>query len=79
MTVKVEREVEDFGFKYRENCCKCGTPTQYWYTANDVACCPPCAEVSEPEDMPTKRQWLEAQGCKLAPDWVPNVEKRKTA
>ena len=52
MTVKVEREVEDFGFKYRENCCKCGTPTQYWYTANDVACCPPCAEVSEPEDMP---------------------------
>lgn len=59
-----------------EPCCLCKSKTQYWYHPNDVALCPACAEKSCDSDIPTKLEWLNANGAKeRSPDWMPNVEK----
>lgn len=43
-----------------EACAFCRAPTRYWYTAKDVAVCPGCAETHEATDVPSKREWINA-------------------
>ena len=44
-----------------EVCVFCRTPTRYWYTPSDVACCQNCAKEANPEDVPTKEQWCRRE------------------
>ena len=59
-----------------EHCCLCKAPTHYWYLPNDVAVCQTCAETACDSDIPTKLEWLNAEGAKeRSPGWSPHVEK----
>lgn len=48
---------------FLENCCFCRKTTRYWTNlvsrkpGDQVACCPECAKVAEPDDVPTKEVW----------------------
>lgn len=56
--IKVSLEPKDLRGYPAEHCFNCAAPTRYWYVSRDVACCPDCARVIRPADVPTKRQWL---------------------
>lgn len=59
-----------------EHCCLCKAPTRYWYLPNDVAVCQTCAETACDSDIPTKLEWLNAEGAgERSPGWAPHVEK----
>lgn len=47
----------------QENCCKCRTPTRFWYGegASNVALCPSCADKYTIDDLPTKKEWCESE------------------
>jgi len=58
-----------------ETCALCSEPTRYWYNPNDVAVCQSCAQNACDSDIPTKLEWLTANGAKeRSADWAPNVE-----
>lgn len=57
--VKHEVGVEDLASI--ERCCFCREATRFWYLPNDVACCKSCAEKAEPEDVPTKQEWIRRE------------------
>ena len=61
MTVEVTKEPE--GNWPLENCCICRSPTLYWYGTGErnVALCQWCADLVEPDELPTKAQWVEAE------------------
>lgn len=46
-----------------ERCCKCRTPTRFWYGegAANVALCQRCAEQYELKDLPSKKDWYESE------------------
>lgn len=44
-----------------ERCCFCRVKTRFWYTPNDVACCPDCAHRAKPEDVPDKKTWMRRE------------------
>lgn len=44
-----------------ETCCFCKQPTRFWYTPKDVACCPICAQIHSPEEVPSKEEWMQSQ------------------
>lgn len=62
-----------------EKCTFCEKPTKYWYTPKDVAVCPNCAETHNPQDVPTKREWLNANLLKgqtaLPKGWKCNADR----
>ncbi len=62
-----------------EPCAFCCKPTRYWYTPKDVAVCQACAEIHTPEEVPSKRDWLVANGAKLPEDWKCNADRRNAA
>ena len=41
-----------------ERCCLCRTPTRFWFTPKDVACCPECGATATPDMLPSKTEWL---------------------
>jgi hypothetical protein len=71
MTIEVKQEPTNhpaaaFNVHELELCCFCWKPTPFWARAeevdenghaNDVACCPPCAETHEPSELPSKEAW----------------------
>lgn len=50
-----------------EHCCFCGKPTRHWTNLPDrtpgaqVACCQACARLHEPQEVPTKDAWCDAE------------------
>ena len=48
------------GWEVAEKCCFCNTPTRYWYTIKDVAVCQSCAQVKSHQEVPSKRDWCNA-------------------
>jgi hypothetical protein len=48
-----------------EACCFCHQPSAHWTDLPDrtpgqqVACCPGCADIFEPDVVPTKREWRD--------------------
>ena len=50
-----------------EHCCFCDYETMYWTAlpkrkpGDQVACCQACAKKHEPEEVPTKDAWFEAE------------------
>lgn len=67
--VEIEEEPEDMNLRgpdrlLCERCCFCRRPTRFWtlpVTSASVACCPPCAKVAEPKDLPKKRDWFKRE------------------
>lgn len=59
----------------REHCAFCGESTNYWYVPNDVPVCLDCAGKRIPSDVPSKRDWLVANGSKLPVDWKCNADR----
>jgi hypothetical protein len=55
--IRVKRQPEPPPY---ENCCFCFTPTPFWYTPKDVACCPACAATHQPKDVPDKETWVRS-------------------
>ena len=51
-----------------ENCCFCRTSTAFWYLPKDVAVCPQCAEIANPEDVPDKETWCRHEAIAEASD-----------
>ncbi len=43
-----------------ERCCFCRTPTRYWHTPKDVAVCPSCSTQHSESEVPSKRDWINA-------------------
>lgn len=67
MSVLTEMEPDAVGFWGMERCCFCRTQTSHWttqagkVTGGSVACCPKCALVAEPADVPTKAEWCRRE------------------
>lgn len=59
--IEVQQEKPQPSYFELENCCFCRKPTPFWYTPNDVACCPACAEFADAQDVPTKAVWLRRE------------------
>lgn len=65
MAIPIEREPKEFLFAPLECCCFCHQPTSFWTTLNSrgpgqqVACCPGCAGIFEPEVVPSKDEWWD--------------------
>lgn len=49
-----------YGSPY-ERCAFCRIETDYWYQPNDVAVCHICAKFANPEDVPTKKDWVRKE------------------
>lgn len=66
-----------------ESCAFCKAPTRYWFSPKDVAVCQSCAEKHEACEVPTKREWLNANrevGQELLPaGWQCNADRRAAA
>lgn len=66
-----------------EPCCFCSAPTRYWFAPKDVAVCQACAEKREADEVPSKREWLNANrrpGEPVLPaDWKCNADRRAEA
>lgn len=51
----------------QECCCFCREKTRWWTDmperkpGEQVACCPKCAKVATPEDLPTKEAWCRRE------------------
>jgi hypothetical protein len=41
-----------------ERCCFCRLKTPWWFAEKDVPVCKPCAAEHEPEDVPSKAEWM---------------------
>jgi len=54
--LKLTQEPENSG-PY-EDCCFCQKPTNLWFTPKDVAVCRSCGDDHEPEDVPSKEEWI---------------------
>lgn len=61
----------------KESCALCTRPTNYWYEPRDVAVCQECAKTASVADVPTKREWLIANGDTLPESWVCDADKRR--
>ena len=64
-----------------EPCAFCATPTRFWFAPKDVAVCESCACLHDAGDVPSKRDWLNAQriaeGKAMLPgDWQCNADRR---
>jgi len=69
MTIQIENENDPQAtFRDLEHCCFCDKPTPYWHKPKDVAVCPSCAAVNDPEDVPSKADWCAAHKSKH-PSW----------
>jgi len=71
MTIAIEHDGSGPG-SIKENCCKCRTPTPYWTGtgAANVALCPACAGIYEEKDLPTKKEWCDAEKKRMpTPAW----------
>ena len=60
-----------------EPCALCTKPTNYWYEPHDVAVCPECAKTASVADVPSKRDWLIANGDSLPVGWMCAADKRR--
>lgn len=60
VVISVERESEELPPPY-ESCCFCDRPTPFWDTTKDVPVCPCCAEARQPEEVPSKEQWVRGE------------------
>lgn len=58
MGIPVESEPMGLG-TVLERCFRCAMPTSFWYRPNNVACCPDCALLLTPEQVPTHEQWMK--------------------
>lgn len=58
-----------------EECCICGTKTDYWSLDKDVPLCPKCAATNNINSIPSKRDWLISLGYQLPTNWKADVEK----
>lgn len=47
------------GLAYREQCCFCDQPTNYWCTEKDVAVCQTCASTHTVAQVPSKKAWCD--------------------
>lgn len=91
--IPIEHEDEDApGWIGLENCCFCFVNTPMWTVLQDrtpgqqVACCEKCAQIHNPEEVPTKREWCDSVDAQ-PPRWVgafsdqwnstPNTKHRK--
>ena len=63
MSVEVHKEPANMDCWPKENCCVCRLPTAYWYGTGplNVALCQACAIRAEPDRLPTKAQWMDAE------------------
>jgi len=61
--VEVHKEPDSMDCWPPEHCCVCLAPTSYWFGTGplNVALCPTCATQAEPDKLPTKAQWIEAE------------------
>ena len=63
-----------------EPCAFCKSPTHLWFRPKDVAVCVSCAEVREPEEVPSKRDWINANrrpGQAMLPEgWQCDADRR---
>lgn len=46
------------GLSGLESCCFCWENTPFWHVPKDVAVCLDCAKTHDPEDVPTKEEWV---------------------
>ena len=72
MSIEIEHDGSEPG-DVQENCCKCRTPTRYWYGkgAANVALCPRCADEYTIADLPTKKEWTDAERARMPrPFWT---------
>lgn len=61
MGLQLTREPESLSDKGSERCCFCREVTPYWYQPKDVAVCKGCAPYANPEDVPSKKDWLRRE------------------
>ena len=63
MTVEVYKESAGMNYCPAEACCVCRAPTRYWYGSGvlNVALCQGCAIRADPETIPNKLEWIEAE------------------
>lgn len=64
-------------FEPKESCALCTNPTDYWYEPRDVAVCQECARTASVADVPTKREWLIANGDTLPENWVCAADRKR--
>ena len=70
MSVPVKLDPDSVLFiSVKENCCLCRAPTAYWFVPKDVALCLACAETTTPEEIPSKKEWIEKERA-LRPSWM---------
>ena len=79
MAVEVLHDCEP-SYMPAEHCALCKAQTRYWYLPNDVALCQSCAEKTCDSAIPSKREWLEADGdITHDAEWIPDCDKRAGA
>ena len=61
MPIPVSHEGEDMGGPPYEHCYFCDTPTPFWFTVKDVACCKDCAASHKPGDIKSKSEWFRLE------------------
>lgn len=61
-TIQVTHDGSEHG-DAQERCCKCRSPTRYWYGtgALNVALCQACSLIYKAKDIPTKSEWIESE------------------
>lgn len=65
MSVPIHHEPDTLRGWSAEPCCFCHESTRFWTSLSDrspaaqVACCPFCADIFDPDVVPSKREWFD--------------------